>query len=313
MKNFLCISILLISPFWAAMNGGQSLLPVPRVVHGWPQLPRDSAFGGVPGVDVDSHHHVFVFHRGAQPVRCFDGDSGRQIAVWQENEFLLPHGLEVDAQDNVWLTDIDRHQVFQFSHDGRLKREWGVRQKPGEDERHFNKPTDVAVLPDGTFFVADGYGNSRVVKFDSSGAYVRAWGTRGQEPGQFVTPHSIAVDDQRRVYVADRGNVRIQVFDENGKFLAQWKSEALGRPWGLDFDPVGHLLAVDGGDLPKGPNNRARVLRLDLTGKILVKWGSAGAYDGQFDWAHGVAAGPDGVVYVSDVRRGRRVQKFDPR
>ena len=312
MKNFFCILILLVSPFWTGMNRGQSRAIAYRVVHGWPQLPRDFVFGGVAGLDVDSHNHVFVFHRGAQQVRCFEGGSGRQIAVWEESGFSRPHGLEVDEQDNVWLTDVDLHQVFQFSHDGELKMALGTRQTPGNDRRHFNGPTDVAVLPDGTFFVADGYGNRRVVKFDRKGAYLSSWGSAGQQAGQFEIPHAIAVDDRRRVYVADLGNSRIQVFDENGNFLAQWKSAELGRPWGLDFDPVGHLLVADGGDLLKGANNRARVLRLDLTGKVLAKWGSAGAYDGQFDWAHGVAAGPDGTVYVGDVRRERRIQKFVP-
>lgn len=212
------------------------------------------------------------------------------------------------------MTDIGRHQVIKFSHGGELLMAVGARDVPGDDARHFNRPTDVAIAPNGEFWVADGYGNSRVVRFSARGEYVTEWGRKGDKPGEFDTPHGITLDRQGRLYVADRGNARIQVFDGNGKLLAVWKSEELGRPWGVEVGPDGYLYVADGGDihLEPGPYERNRALKLDLDGRIVAKWGSFGSYDGQFYWAHDIAVGPKGEVYVGDVYWGMRVQKFVP-
>ena len=227
--------------------------------------------------------------------------------------FTTAHGLTVDHRDNVWVTDSKRHQVFKFSHDGKLLMTLGAKDVPGLDGNHFNGPTDVAVAPGGEFYVADGYGNSRVAKFSADGKFLLDWGRKGDGPGEFDIPHGIALDAQGRVYVADRSNARIQVFDGDGKFLYQWKSEELGRPWGLDIGSDGCLYVVDGGDLKLvklTSHNRNRALKLDLQGNILAKWGSFGSYDGQFYWAHDVAVAGNGDVYVGDVYWGMRVQKF---
>lgn len=286
-----------------------------QVVHGWPQYPEGFATREVGGVGVDSHGHVFVFHRGHRPILCLDGETGRILASWGDGMIASAHGLAVDAQDNVWVTDIGRHQVIKFSHDGELLMTVGAKDVPGDDARHFNRPTDVAVAPNGDFWVADGYGNSRVVRFTARGEYVTQWGRKGDKPGEFDTPHGITLDKQGRLYVADRGNARIQVFDGNGKLLAVWKSEELGRPWGVEVGPDGYLYVADGGDihLEPGPYERNRALKLDLDGRIVAKWGSFGSYDGQFYWAHDIAVGPKGEVYVGDVWWGMRVQKFVPR
>jgi peptidylamidoglycolate lyase len=285
-----------------------------EVVHGWPQLPDGFAFLEVSGVDVDSHNCVYVFHRGDPPIFRFEGDSGKVLDSWGDGLFTTAHGLTVDDQDNVWVTDADQHQVFKFGHDGKLLMVLGEKDVPGLDGGHFNKPTDVAVAATGEFFVADGYGNSRVAKFSARGEFMSDWGTKGSGPGEFRLPHGIDIDARGRVYVADRGNARIQIFDENGKFLHQWKSEDLGRPWGLDVAPDGYLYVVDGGDLLAEPSTRERnrALKLDLEGNILATWGSFGSYDGQFYWAHDVAGGKQGEVYVTDVYLGMRVQKFVP-
>jgi peptidylamidoglycolate lyase len=285
-----------------------------RVVHGWPQYPDGFATREVAGVGVDSHGHVFVFHRGHRPILCLDGETGRILRSWGDGMFGSAHGLAVDSHDNVWVTDTVRHQVFEFSHDGELLMTVGARDVPGDDARHFNRPTDVAVAPSGDFWVADGYGNSRVVRFTARGEYVTEWGRKGDRPGEFDTPHGIAIDRQGRIYVADRGNARIQVFDGNGKLLHVWKSDELGRPWAVDVGPDGYLYVADGGDLNQQPGvfERNRALKLDLDGRILAKWGSFGSYDGQFYWAHDIAAGPGGEVYVGDVYWGMRVQKFVP-
>src|SRR5207237_9160355 len=114
-------------------------------------------------------------------------------------------------------------QVLEFTHDGKtLVKAIGEKGVAGSDDKHFGRPTDIAWLPDGTFFVSDGYDNTRVVKFDKNGTFLMAWGTKGNAPGQFNLPHSVAVDAKRRVYVVDRMNARIQIFDENGKFIEQW-------------------------------------------------------------------------------------------
>jgi peptidylamidoglycolate lyase len=296
------------------------------VVHGWPVLPEGFAFGQVSGVSVDSHNHVFVFHRAenswaadkshpipSPTILCFDGATGKLLNSWGENRFLEPHGMRIDRSDNVWVTDRGLHQVFKFSHDGRLLMTLGTEHVPGLDGTHFNRPTDVAFAADGNFYVSDGYGNSRVAKFSADGKFLLDWGHKGQGPGEFDLPHNVVVDAQGLVYVADRMNVRIQVFDANGKFLNIWKSDELGRPWGLAMGPEGLLYMVDGGDLKPGPPDRGRILKLDLNGKILAKWSRFGNYDGQIDWGHDIAVGKDGAVYVGDVNHSMRVQKFVPR
>ena len=287
--------------------------PSYQVVHDWPQLPDGFVLGEVAGVGVDSHNHVFVFHRGSRPILCLDGASGKIVASWGDGMFGSAHGLDVDPQDNVWVTDTVNHQITKFSHDGELLMTLGAKGVPGLDGNHFNKPTDIVVASSGEFYVSDGYGNSRVAKFSAEGKFLLDWGEKGDEPGRFDTPHGIAVDDQGRVYIADRANSRIQIFDGDGNFLKQWQSSELGRPWGLEIGADGHLYVADGGDLHHTPPGRNRVLKLDLKGNILEKWGSFGKYNGQLYWAHDVAVAPDGGVYVVDVSFGMRVQKFVPR
>ncbi|PYU05059.1 MAG: hypothetical protein DMG33_12135 [Acidobacteria bacterium] len=296
------------------------------VVHGWPVLPEGYVLGQVSGVGVDSHNHVFVFHRAEQSwaqdkshaissptILMFEGASGKLLASWGENRFLEPHGLRVDRDDNVWLTDRALQQVFKFSHDGRLLMTLGTERAAGLDGAHFNKPTDVAFAADGSIYVSDGYGNNRIAKFSADGKFLLDWGRKGQGPGEFDLPHNVAVDAQGLVYVADRSNSRIQVFDANGKFLRMWKSEELGRPWGLAIGPDNLLYVVDGGDLKPAPPDRGRLLKLNLQGTILTKWSRFGNYDGQIYWGHDLAVGKDGAVYVGDVYHGMRVQKFIPR
>ena len=305
----------------------QALKPDPySVVHGWPALPDGMVLGQVSGVAVDSHNHVFIFHRAegswatdkshpiASPtILCFDGVTGTLIASWGQNRFLEPHGLRIDRDDNVWVTDRALQQVFKFTHDGKLLLTIGTERIPGVDATHFNKPADLAFASDGSFYVADGYGNNRIAKFSREGKFLFDWGKKGQGPGEFDLPHSVAVDAQDLVYVADRNSARIQVFDATGKLLHEWKSPELGRPWSLTIGPDNLLYVVDGGDLKPNPPDRGQLLKLDLNGKILAKWSRFGNYDGQIYWGHDLAVGKDGAVYVGDVYHGMRVQKFIPR
>ena len=281
-----------------------------HVVHGWPKLPEGFAFGQVSGVGVDSHNHVFVFHRGTHPIMCFDGATGELVRSWGDGMFETPHGLAADSEDNVWVTDVGLHQVFKFSHEGKLLMTLGEKGVPGLDGHHFNKPTDVAITPKGDFYISDGYGNSRVAKFDAEGKFLFDWGTKGSRPGEFDLPHGIALDRQGRVYVADRSNSRVQVFDESGKFLAEWKSAEIGRPWDVAADADGYVYVMDGGDMNPKPPDRGRVVKLDKQGKKVGQFGSFGSYDGQFYWGHAVAVASNGDVYVADVNVGMRVQKF---
>ncbi|WP_437940887.1 SMP-30/gluconolactonase/LRE family protein [Sorangium sp. So ce341] len=171
-----------------------------------------------------------------------------------------------------------------------------------------DRPTNVAFGLDGDVYVADGYNHARIARFSAGGELLSEWGEKGFGRGQFDTPHGIATDDEGRVYVADRENARVQVFSADGGYLAQWKSAALGRPWAIAFGPDRHLYVVDGGDQdPERP--RGHVLRIDLDGQIVDRWGTSGDGPGEIDWGHGIAVGQDGSVYVTSLR-GRGVQKF---
>ncbi|PRQ06623.1 peptidyl-alpha-hydroxyglycine alpha-amidating lyase family protein [Enhygromyxa salina] len=293
------------------------------VVHGWPRHPSGHGLGQATGVDVDLHGHVFVFHRAHRDfdyppppgliaedtVMMFDPDSGQQLAAWGADRFSIPHGLDVDDQGNVWVTDVGLHQVLKFSHDGELLQTWGVAGEPGDDREHLGLPTDVVVLPDGSFYVADGYENSRVVRFSPTGEFVATWGTRGSGPGQFAVPHGIAWDGDALLYVADRGNRRVQAFGLDGTFEFAWVADELGRPYGIDVAPSGELVVIDGGDLPATGPDRSRVVILSPEGEIRATLGAFGSQDGQFRLGHDVAVGDDGTIYVVDAW-GRRVQKF---
>lgn len=297
--------------------------PSYSVVHGWPRLPEGYILGQAVGVGIDSHKHVFVFHRAGREwsdpmptetiqrptIMVFDGKTGEVITTWGQNTFAMPHGLTIDHEDNVWVTDVALHQVFKFTHDGKLEFTIGERGLPGADANHFNLPTDVAVLPDGSFYVSDGYTNTRVVKFSGAGKYTREWGTKGAGPGQFDLPHGIAVDANGRVYVADRTNARIQIFDSNGKYITEWKGPQIGRPYSVALGPDGHAFIIDGGDQPSEPPDRSRVIEVDSNGAVLRTFGRFGNYDGQFVLGHDISVDQDGTVYVVDAW-GNRVQKF---
>lgn len=305
---------------------GATRSPAYRVVHGWPQLPPGELLGQVSGVGVDSRGTVIVFRRAqrtwpldgvlstdsidAPTILLFDAASGRQVGAWGAGRFAMPHGLTVDHEDNVWVTDVALHQVFKFTRDGVLLLALGERGVPGDDSLHFNRPTDVAVAPDGSFYVSDGYRNSRVVRFSGDGRYLFSWGRKGSGPGEFDVPHGIARDAAGQVYVADRNNARIQVFDSVGRFIAEWKGPELGRPWAVRVGHAGDVYVVDGGDQPTTPPDRARILRLTRQGRVLESFGSFGNHDGQFVWPHAIAVAMDGTVYVGDVSTGMRVQKF---
>jgi peptidylamidoglycolate lyase len=297
--------------------------PHHEVVKDWPQLPAGQVLGLCAGVGVSSKNQVFVFHRcgrkwqtpfpkepiAEDTVTIIDGASGKFISSWGAGRFNMPHGLTVDRNDDLWLTDVGLHQVFKFTAKGKILLTLGTRGEPGADQKHFNLPTDVAVLPDGSFYVSDGYKNTRVVKFAADGRYEFEWGGKGEAPGQFNLPHGIALDGQGRVLVCDRTNSRLQIFDGQGKFLEQWKGPHIGRPYGVDVGPEGHIFIIDGGEPSLKPADRGKAVELDPSGKVLETFGSFGTAPGQFQMGHDIAIGPDGAVYVAE-GTGARVQKF---
>jgi len=305
------------APHWTPSAGGW------RPVHGWPQLPDNEMLDQVSAVAVDREGDVLVLTRAgrewpetgpfdttpiAKPtVLVFDGRTGRLKSRWGAGLFALPHSITVDAHDQVWVSDVALHQVFKLSHDGKLLLALGERAKPGEDERHFNEPAGVAVGPDGSVFVADGYVNSRVVKFDRSGAFVRAWGGKGRGPGQFDLAHGVAVDAQGRVFVVDRRNKRIQAFDGDGRFLFQLPGPPFASPQAIATAPSGRLYVAESGSVE--PPDRTGVLELDAAGALKARIGRYGNYDGQFVDLHWVAVDRKGAVYAADFE-GKRVQKF---
>lgn len=307
----------------AALAGATT--PVYRVVHGWPVLPEGRVLGSAAGVGVNSKGEVLVFHRAgrvwseplpldllSQPtIAAFDGRSGRLLREWGANQFAMPHGLTVDAHDNVWLTDVALQQVFKFSPEGKLLMVLGERGVPGADQRHFNRPTDIAVLPDGSFYVSDGYRNTRVVKFAADGTFLYQWGRPGTGPGEFNVPHAVAVDRKGQVYVADRQNDRVQVFDPRGQFIRQIKAPNIGRPYSLALLTGERLVIADGGEQPESGPDRSGLAITDVAGRVLQRIGRFGNYDGQFRMAHDVAVDAEGDVYVVDIA-GQRVQKFVP-
>ena len=298
-------------------------VPSCSVVHGWPTLPPGEILGQATGVGVNDKGEVLVFHRAgrtwtepfptdpisAATVWVFDGKTGRLVRRWGSGMFIMPHGLTVDQDNNVWLTDVGRQQVFKFSPEGRLLFTLGERGVAGADSAHFNLPTDVAVRPDGGFYVSDGYQNTRVLRFDRDGHFLFQWGKPGKGPGAFDLPHGIALDKAGRVLVADRGNARIEVFDSTGRFIDDWHGPALGRPYAVAVSPDGTVFTVDGGDQPAAPPDRGGATHLRASGALIERFGAFGNYDGQFRLAHDVGVGADGAVYVVDAW-GQRVQKF---
>ena len=160
-------------------------------------------------------------------------------------------------------------------------------------------------------------GDGLMIYFDSAVKAV-AWAIEfqsnrvqpGEGPGDFNTVHGITLDNEGKVYVADRANNRIQVFEGNGKYLTQWQSEKIGRPWSVAIGPDGYIYVADGGDVKEKPPERNGAVKLDLNGQVIARWGSFGSYDGQFYWAHDIGVDKDGAVYVVDVHHGMRVQKF---
>ncbi len=260
------------------------------------QLPKTIELGPCSAVSIDSRGNLFLFNRGKHPIVCLDS-AGRYVRSWGEEEIVSSHGLRIDADDNIWVTDMAGHRVLKYDANGKLLLALGT-GKAGDGNDQFNQPTDVAFGRRGEFYVADGYGNSRVLKFSPSGALITKWGSRGKLPGEFNLPHSIVVDANGRVLVGDRENNRIQIFDADGKLLKIWTGFA---PYGLALSKSGELFVADG--------RANQILLLDKEGVVAQRWGTAGSAPGQYQMPHMLALDKDGNLFVAEVG-GKRLQKL---
>lgn len=307
MRRFI-VTVIFLAATCATSSGITQVLPpskpVPelgyRVSPDFFQLPPNWVEGEAAGVALDSKGHIFLFQRTKPMLSEFD-EKGRYLRSLGDGLFDHPHGLRIDSDDNIWTTDDTNSTVLKLSPGGKVLLVLGRRNNSGEANWLFNKPTDVAFSKNGDIFVTDGYGNSRVVKFDRNGNFIKAWGTYGTGPGEFMLPHSVVIDKNDRVYVGDRENARIQIFDTDGHFLTQWTG--IGYPYGLWIAPNQHVWMVDGGF--------DRIIELDQAGKILGAIGSPGHQPGQLAWGHFLAISPERNLIVADVLNWR-FQVFVP-
>lgn len=266
------------------------------------KVPEGKNFGETMGVAINSKQHVFVFHRGPGSLMEFD-EKGNFVKTIGEGLFKKPHGLRVDRHDNVWITDVELHVVMRFNPVGQLTLIMGKMGIAGEWDKTYNialfdRPADVAFDSSDNIYVADGYGNSRVVKFDKDGNFIKTWGSKGVGSGQFNLVHNIAVDSKNTVYVIDRENRRIQLFNTNGEFLREWNK--IGNPFGLDI-AKDEFYVTDG--------KEGFIYRLDPSGKMIAKYGQPGKATGQFLMPHAIAVSPDNKLFVAEAINWR-VQVF---
>jgi DNA-binding beta-propeller fold protein YncE len=290
-----------------------------QVDPSWPQRPASCAWEAVPGIAVDGEDRVWVYTRAVPPVQVYDAD-GRFVRSWGEGTVKTAHHIKFDREGNVWLADIGHHVVMQFTPEGKLLKTLGTRGVAGDDEAHLDRPTDMAITPEGDVFVSDGYGNNRVVHFDWEGKFVKAWGKLGTGPGEFSLPHAIAMDARGRLYVADRNNARVQVFDQSGKFLDEWRDRLV--PWGLWITKTDEIWVCGSSPMPwrEGdtvlgcPPKDQVFMKFSPDGRLLQLWTVPKGVDGHeqpgdCNWVHAMALDSHGNLYAGDII-GKRAQKF---
>jgi DNA-binding beta-propeller fold protein YncE len=279
----------------------------------WPTIPAGAKFGEVSAVDVDAAGNVWVLHRAgrkweepfpsdpiADPTVFKFAPDGTLLAQWGAGVFVMPHGLSIDPEGKVWVTDTGLEQVFRFSSEGTLELTLGEKGVTKQDAAHFGRPADVAFLgagSDGRVLIADGYVNTRVAEFAPDGAFIRDW-------GDFKVAHAVAVDD-RHIYVADRENARIQVYDHAGKLLESRVSPAGNHTYGLKPLGAGRLLAVEGRD---GADRKGAIIRVYAADGSIEASHDIGLPGDDASLGHDLALGADGHIYVTDVAGGRVVR-----
>lgn len=276
--------------------------PVPDVF----KLPPGMNFGPCSSVAVNSKGNLFVFNRSAHALMEFTG-KGKYLRTHGAGMFTRPHGLRVDGEDNIWATDVGSHIVVKMDPKGRILMVLGMQGNTSEwhDAKHlrgFNEPNDLAFGPDGEIYITQGHGKgeSRVLKFDADGNFVKTWGGEGAAPGQFKQPHSIITDAKGTLYIADRSNQRIQVFDGEGNFVRETKHP--GTPCGL-------CMCRDGRHMMLAHGHTGKIIKLDLQGNVLGATGGQGKAPNRYGEAHFIALDRREDIYVADPLNWR-VQKL---
>jgi len=341
--------------FFAAYSLSAQQSPVPEIpyrsVPDFLQLPWDVYFGEVAGVAVNSKGHVFVFSRGNTTGPAYGASAAQLLEFDANGKFVreighnlyawsYAHSVKVDPHDSIWVTDKGSDVVVKFNPEGRVAMVFGRKQEASDEGtgplKHVHPPlspedglfrqvTDVAWDAAGNTYISDGYINSRIAKVDKDGNWLKSWGEPGNKPGQFDTPHSIAVDAAGNIYVADRGNRRIQVFDGEGKFLRQIVIDVPvppdarpaignisanpsgarmpGSPWAICITPPPNQVLYSSDAFP------GRIYKLSLDGKVLGMFGKSGKQPGQFGWIHEIACPAENELYVAELLNWR-VQKL---
>ena len=274
-----------------------------RVEEDWGPLPEDWTWGWVPAVACDSQDRVFVYSRSDHPLVVFDRE-GSFIASWGEDVIKDAHGIWIDEHDNVFCTERDTHCIFKFNREGELVMTIGTPDEPGsEDGLPLNKPTDCVTTPNGEIFVSDGYENARVHHYTADGELVKSWGEWGTGPSQFELCHAIRADRDGRLWVCDRTNDRIEIFDQDGNFLEEWTG--LHKPDTIYFDPEADIVYIAEMD--------QLVSVFTLNGELLSQWGGGEPSDkpGEFiACPHGIWSDSHGDLYVGQVKTDGGLQKF---
>ena len=278
-------------------------------VENWAKVPEGWSFLDACGLSVDAQDRVYVLSRSDRPITVFDRE-GNLLHFFGQGFFKRAHNSCSSPSGTVFCTDFERHIVAEFSRDGELLRVLGTPDKPSdtgyrmlensmaslETITHggppFNRPTGVDVAPWGEIYVSDGYGNARVHRFAADGTLLQSWGEPGRGPGEFRLPHSVRIDNQERVWVADRENHRIQVFDKKGTFLEQYTG--FSRPTDMAFDKEGTVFISE---------LNQRVTVMNVNGELLAQWGTPGEDTSTSFFAnpHAIAIDSRGDLYVGEV------------
>ena len=304
--------------------------PNPSIINRWGPLPDGRVWGSTAGVDIGPDGHIWAYDRcgaigltggcdtsNVDPVVKFHRETGAVITSFGAGEFVLPHGIHVDHDGNVWLTDLmgndtntKGHQVIKFSPAGDVLLRLGEAGVPGRGPGQLNEPCDVVIAPNGDIFVADGHSGQfgagplgktgRILKFDKDGTFIKEWGEIGEDQGEFRTPHALAMDSQGRLFVADRGNHRIQIFNQNGNYIDSYYQ--FGRVSGLFITQDDMLYAIDSESNPERHPDWKTGIRI---GSVNADKVTAFIPPHETDEPHGaagegVAVDADGNVYAAE-------------
>jgi hypothetical protein len=302
-------------PSWPHLNVALAYTHDPS----WPQKPAEFKWAEMAGIAADAKDNIYIFTRSTPPIQVYDS-SGKFIRAFGQDVVKAAHHIKIDRDGSVWAADVAGHQVLKFSPEGKVLLTLGTKGVTGRDATHFYQPTDMAITPAGDIFVSDGYGNARIAHFDKNGKFVKEWGELGSKPGQFSIPHAICVDSKGRLYVADRNNVRIQVFDQSGKLLDVWNN--IITPWGFHITKDDEIWVCGSSPMQWRPEDGALgcppkdqvFMKFNTSGKLLQLWTVPKGADGlekpgELNWVHCITEDSKGNLYAGDIK-GKKAQKF---